>query len=204
MFSSLKCFINTYSGYFLIVFCYLLSFLFLELYVFNFRQHPIYANAENIICSKSSIVVKNQLGGKFSSRDRKIFVLENGEVLKASLSIKLPAVDSVDKNSGYYLAALSGDLENYYLCYLLMEDQVLNDNHQVVYLSKYSGQNGLGQNYVSSLNLQLDIFNSEVEENGWWVYMKIYVLLGGVLIGVLGKIFENYISFGKNDKKEIN
>lgn len=179
---------------FIVVSCCVFSFLLIEFYVAKFRVAPLYASTENIKCSKASLLAKEHSGGRFSSRDRKSFLLESGEIVKASLYIKLPVIDGNQMNSDYYRALLDKDFGGYYLCYLLIEDQVLSDNNQVVYLSKYKGQNGLDKEYIVKLEGKLNDFNRESNENGWWVYMEIYAIFTGILVGILGLIFQKSLN----------
>ena len=178
----------------IVVSCCLLTFSLIEIYIAKFRSSPLYAESANINCSKASIVVKKQTGGRFSSRDRKFFLLESGDVIRASLNIKLPVIDGADINSDYYRALLNNDFDGYYICYVLIEDQILNDNSQIVYISKYVGQKGLSKEYIAELDRRLNVFNQETDENGWWVYMEIFVLLNGMLVGVAGLVFQKSLN----------
>lgn len=188
-------------AWFLFVICCFVSFILLKVYVSTFREYPIYADVGNIKCGRADIVPVKQSGGRFGSRDRKVFNFEGGMNLKASLDIKQPVVRDVSGNSFYYTSILSGDLSGYYVCYILLEDHILNDNHQVVYISKLSYMHDFDDEYVGRLKYHIGEFNDWTSGNGFWYFAKIYIALLSVLFVVCGVSLERYLD--KKLKKDI-
>ena len=195
-------FIFRYRAWFLFVICCFVSFSILNFYVSAFREYPIYADVRNVICGKADIVPVRQSGGRFSSRDRKVFNFESGVKLKASLDIKQPVISNASGNSLYYTSILSGDLRGYYVCYVLLEDHVLNDNHQVVYISKLSYVGNFDSEYVELLKHHIIEFNNWTSGNGFWYFAKIYIALLSVLFCVCGVALERCLD--KKLKKDIS
>lgn len=195
-------FVFRYRAWFLFVFCCCVSFVILKAYVSAFREYPIYADIRDIMCGRADIVPVKQSGGRFSSRDRKIFNFEGGVKLKASLNIEQPVVSDVSGNSFYYTSILSGDLSGYYVCYILLEDHVLNDNHQIVYISKLSDSHNFDDRYVERLAYHVGEFNSWTSENGFWYFAKIYIAFLSVLFGFSGVALERYVD--KIIRREIS
>lgn len=191
----------TYFDTSLVLFSFFFVALSMYVYISNFREHPRYPEIENIKCDTATLMPASG-GNKFNTRDRKLYRLSNGEVLKASFSMKLPVEkDKATAVAKYYTSAvLSGD-DEFYICYVLLEDFSLNSYHQIIYFSELIDEFGMSESYVSELETIFYDFTDEIDKVGaralfsmLWGFFCIFYAFLAILLSVcfeLGSIRKN-------------
>lgn len=192
----------TYFDISLVLFSFFFVALSMYIYISNFREYPKYPEIENIKCDTATII-PTRGGNKFNFRDRKLYRLSNGEVLKASFSMKLPVEkEKASAAAKYYTSSAVSNEQVFYLCYILLEDVSLVEYHQVVYFSEYYDGYGLSEGYLSDLQTVFQGFRREIDELGWVAFIKFWSAFTGVFYSLLVIIFNNVFGLGLFKKKE--
>jgi hypothetical protein len=191
----------TYFDTSLVLFSFFFVALSMYVYISNFREHPMYPEIENIKCDTATLMPASG-GNKFNTRDRKLYRLSNGEVLKASFSMKLPVEkDKAPAVAKYYTSAVFSENDKFYICYVLLEDFSLNSYHQVIYFSDFNDEVELNESYISELKIIFYDFKEKIDKVGaraffsmLWGFFCIFYAFWAILLSVcfeLGSIRRN-------------
>lgn len=181
----------TYFDTSLVLFSFIFVALSMYIYISNFREHPMYPEIENIKCDTATLLPAGG-GNKFNTRDRKLYRLSNGKVLKASFSMKLPVEkDKAPPEAKYYTSAVSND-DFYFVCYVLLEDVKLSSYHQIVYFSDVY-ELELSESYLKELAEVFLDFKQKPDVVGYVSLVGLFSVIWGVFFGVLAVISEKYI-----------
>jgi hypothetical protein len=191
----------TYFDTSLVLFSFFFVALNMYVYISNFREHPMYPEIENIKCDTANLMAASG-GNKFNTRDRKLYRLSSGDVLKASFSMKLPVEkDKAPAVAKYYTSIVFSGEDEFYICYVLLEDFALNSYHQIIYFSDFYDRVGLSDYYISELKVKFSDFKEKVDEVGTraffsmlWGFFCIFYAFLAILLSVyfdLGSIRRN-------------
>ena len=185
----------TYFDISLVLFSFFFVALGISIYISNFREYPMYPDIGNIKCDTATLI-PTRGGNKFNTRDRKLYRLSNGEVLKASFSMKLPVEeDRAPAAAKYYVSTVSND-KSYSLCYLLLEDIKLSPNHQIIYFSDVDDFKP-SESYLDGLTEVFLDFKKKPDVVGYVSLVGLFSVILGVFFCVLAVISEKYVKSSK-------